>query len=145
MEAWIEDYMGQQTGNRLIDHMMYHGKKLHLLKQLIPEANDSVIIEYTQEQMDWMSNNEEEMWTFYLKNELFYSTDQYKIKRLTFPAPNSTAIGMPSSAPGRTGNYLGLKIVESFVNRNPEMDFKKLQEMDAQRLLESSKYKPRKR
>jgi len=145
MEAWIEDKMGPQTGSRLIDQMMYNGKKLYLLKQVLPEIHDSIIMEYSQKQMDWIEGNEEEMWVFYLKNELFYSTDQYKIKRLTFPAPNSEAIGMPSSAPGRTGNYLGWKIVENFTKRNPEVDFQKLLEMDSQRLFELSKYKPGKR
>lgn len=141
LDAWIEDQMGTENGNRLIDQMIYNGKKLYLLEQIIDEP-DSILLEYTGEQLDWIINNEREMWAFYLENNWFYTTDQYVIKRLVFPSPNSTAIGMPAGAPGQTGNYLGWKIVNSYMKRHPETNFEQLMEIEAQRLLELSKFKP---
>jgi hypothetical protein len=141
MDAWIEDQMGLQSGNRLIDHMAYNGKKLYLLDQII-EENDSILLEYSAKQMDWLKNNELELWSFFFENDWFYTTDQYVVKRLVYPAPNTTAIGMPAAAPGNTGTYLGYKIVQSYMKRYPETDFKTLMSIDGQQLLELSKFKP---
>jgi len=141
LDAWLEDKMGLQDGSRLIDQMLYNGKKIFLLDQMT-EINDSVLLEYTPKQIQWIENNKKEMWSFYFKNDWFYTTDNYVIKRLVEPSPNSTAIGMPTSAPGRTGNYLGYEIVKAYMKRHPETSTEDLLSMDAQKLLESSKYKP---
>jgi hypothetical protein len=141
MESWLEDKMGIVKGDRLIDHMIYNGAKLYLLEDLL-EAPDTVLLEYTQEQLDWVKSNEQEMWSFYFQNDWFYTTDQYIIKRLVNPAPNSMALKMPSSAPGRTGNYLGYRIVKSYLRRFPETSVEELLSTDAQKILEASKFKP---
>ena len=141
VESWIEDKMGASGGNRLIDDMLFEGKKLYVLEQLT-EIPDSILLEYTSEQTEWLESNEKEMWAFYLQNDWFYTTDQYVIKRLTFPAPNTMALGMPAAAPGRTGVYLGWKIVRSYMKRYPETGWEELLSMDAQRLLEQSRFKP---
>lgn len=142
MESWIEDQMGLQKGNRAIDYMLYNGRKLYLLKQVLPDVQDSILMEYTGKQVEYLDKNQKELWAFYLEEQLFYTTDNYKIKRLVFPAPNSTALRMPPETPGQTGNYLGLKIVESFMKRNPETGIDQLLSIDAQNLLEQSKFKP---
>ncbi|HHH52282.1 MAG TPA: hypothetical protein ENK91_01365 [Bacteroidetes bacterium] len=144
MELWVEDKLGDPTGNRAIDAMIKNGKKLYILKRLMPEISDTVLLEYTPDQMDWLSDNEQEMWNFYIENNLFYTTDNYKIKRLTEPGPNSQALGMPKKSPGETGNYLGYKIVAEFMRRNGEMDVNDLiNYKDSQKLMEKSRFKPK--
>jgi lipoprotein NlpI len=83
------------------------------------------------------------MWAFYIENNWFYTTEDYVIKRLTFPAPNATALGLPEAAPGQTANYLGWKIVESYLRRYPETTIDDLLKQDAQKTLELSKFKPK--
>ena len=141
LESWLEDQMGPNTGNRLVDEMLYQGKKLYLLDQ-VTEIPDTILLEYTPAQLAWLENNEKEMWSYYLEKDWFYTTDPYIIKRLTFPAPNTMALGMPSEAPGRTANYLGWKIVREYMKRHPETTFDQLNTLDAQRLLETSRFKP---
>lgn len=141
MDAWLEDKMGLVQGDRLVDHMIYNGIKLNILEDIL-EVPDSVLTEYPQEKLEWLENNEKEMWSFYFQNDWFYSTDQYVIKRLIQPAPNSTALQMPAAAPGQTANYLGWKIVKSYLKRFPESDVEKLLTDDAQKILEASRFKP---
>ncbi|HEB61703.1 MAG TPA: hypothetical protein ENI82_00990 [Bacteroidetes bacterium] len=143
LELWVDDKLGDPPGNRAIDAMIKNGKKLYVLKQLIPEISDTVLLEYTPSQLEWLGKNEREMWTFYIENNLFYTTDSYKIKRLTSPAPNSQALGMPTKSPGETGNYLGYKIVSEFMKRQGEMSLKDLiNYKDSQKLMERSRFKP---
>jgi len=141
LDAWLEDILGRANGNRLVDEMIFNGTKMFLLENIM-DAPDSIITEYPMEKLKWMEENEKEMWAFYFKNDWFYTTDQYVIKRLVNPAPNSVALRMPSAAPGQTGNYLGWKIVKSYMNRFPETQVKQLLQSDAQHILEQSRYKP---
>ena len=141
VESWIEDKMGMVMGDRLIDHMIFNGTKLYILENVL-NAPDSIITEYTQQQLEWIKANEKEMWSFYFQNDWFYSTDQYIIKRLVEPAPNSMALKMPSSAPGQTGNYLGYRIVSSYFKRFPETTIESFLKSDPQKILEKSKFKP---
>ncbi len=143
LELWVDDKLGDPPGNRAIDAMIKNGKKLYVLKQLLPEISDTVLLEYTPSQLEWLGKNEREMWTFYIEHNLFYTTDNYKIKRLTFPAPNSQALGMPKKSPGETGNYLGYKIVSEFMKRQVEMSIQDLiNYKDSQKLMEKSRFKP---
>ena len=144
LEMWIEDKLSDMKGTRAIDYMIKNGKKLYILKQLMPDIQDSVLLEYTPQQLEWLQNNEKEMWSYYIKKNFFYTTDNYIIKRLVKPAPNSQALGMPRKSPGYTGNYLGYKIVTAYMQRNKEMTLEQLiKEKDAQKILEQSKFKPK--
>jgi hypothetical protein len=82
------------------------------------------------------------MWAHFLKEELLYSTDFQKFRKLVDYSPSSP--GMPPEAPGRTANYMGLKIVEAYMRRYPDLGLQGLTELqDAQYILEQSRYKPR--
>lgn len=144
LELWLEDRFFSNTGSRAIDHIIDNGKKYYLLKKLIPEIADTILFEYTPNQLKWMQNNEQELWSFLIKNNLFYTADEYNIIRLTNPAPNSQALGMPVNSPGQTGNYIGFRIIESYMSRNRESSISDLiSNRDAQNVLEASKFKPK--
>ncbi|NNE25507.1 MAG: hypothetical protein HKN09_01570 [Saprospiraceae bacterium] len=144
LEVWINDALGNPPGKRFIDQMIYNGKRLYLLNKVLPFIQDTVIFEYTPEQLAWVEANELEMWSFFLDNELLYQTDQRKNIKYLNPAPHSP--GMPPQAPGRTANYIGWKIVDAYMNRNKDKSLQDLIAMqDAQELMQLSKYKPRRR
>ncbi len=143
MELFIEDKMGFPKGNRMLDHMIHNGKKLYILDRLMPFVQDSVIMEYSKEQMEWVNDNELEMWAFFFKEKLFYESNGSKINKYINPSPNSPK--MPEKAPGMTGNFLGWKIVEAYMEKNPELSLTDLINIsDAQEILDQSKYKPKK-
>jgi hypothetical protein len=142
VEALIQDRMSDPKQQRLLDIMIYNGKKLYALDKVLPEVHDSIVMEFTSEQMNWCEQNELEMWAFFFKEELFYETDINKINKYIYPSPHSP--GMPDVAPGRTGNYMGWKIVEAYMKKFPKTGLEELFELeDAQKLLELSKYKPK--
>jgi hypothetical protein len=144
IELWLDDKIFKSKGSRAIDHIIENGKKLYLMKKIMPEIQDSVLLEYSAENMKWLDENEQEMWSYFIKNNFFYTTDEYKIKRLTSPSPNSQALGMPLKSPGMTGNYLGYRIINTYMRRNKETGMSDLvKNNDAQTILESSKFKPK--
>lgn len=140
----VDELTGPPNGKRFIDQIVHNGKKLYILKHLMPESQDSVIMEFTPEQLNWLENNELEMWSYFLEEEFFYETNQMKIDKYLNHSPHSP--GMPPQAPGRTGTFIGLKIVEAYMKKYPETSLKELIELrDAQKLVEMAKYKPKRR
>jgi hypothetical protein len=140
-ETILSDQMGTPQGSRLIDQMVYEGKKIYLLKLVMPETPDSIITEYSQSQLDWCEKNELQMWSFFFDEKLFFETSPVKIAKYVYPAPSSA--GMPEEAPGRTAAFLGWKIVIAYMERFPKTSITELLAIhDGQLLLEKSKYKP---
>lgn len=126
---------------RLLDLMVHNGKKLYILDKLLPYAPDSIKLEVTGPQVDWLEDNELEMWAFLIKEELLYSTDNRKIRKLVDYSPHSP--GMPDEAPGRTANWVGWQVVRAYMRKHPEATMAELIALeDAQALLDASRYKP---
>ncbi len=138
----VEDILGPIPGNKMIDHMIHKGKELYILDLLLPYAQDSVKLEYTQKQVDWCSENEANIWAFLISENLLYSTDWGKYRKYVEQSPN--APGMPEEAPGRTANWLGWQIVKAYMEKNRGATLQDLVQLrDAQSILDKSKYKPR--
>ena len=141
LDPLIDDLVELPKGDRLLDLMIYNGKKLYLLDALLPYTHDSIKWEYSTAQTNWVLENEVQMWSYLLQEELIYETSTDKIKKLVDQSPSSP--GMPKESPGRTGNFMGLRIVEAFMNRNPDTSMEQLVNLDSQKILDKSKYKPR--
>lgn len=140
----IDNMVDGAGGARLIDLMIHNGKKLYLKKLFMPYTNDTLIFEYTTAQLDWVGKNELEIWGFLADQNLVYESVPTKISKYINPSPN--APGMPVEAPGRTANYIGLKIIEAYVRKYPNTSIQQLINLkDAQKILELSKYKPKRK
>jgi hypothetical protein len=143
LELMIDEQIGAAKGDRMLDLMIHNGKRLYLLNKVLPSVSDTVIMEYSKEQLNWAENNEVEMWAFFFKKELFYKTNRMEINKYLNVSPNSP--GMPMEAPGRTANYMGWKIIEAYMKRNPELSILELiNNTDAQDILNKSRFKPKK-
>ena len=143
-EIIVADILGRETGKRLLDQMLYNGKKLYLLDQIMPVVSDTIIMEYPQEDMEWVQNNELQIWDYFIKNKLIYETSHLKINKYFNKSPHSP--GMPPEAPGRTANYIGWRIISKYMSRYPDTTLPELIAMtDSQKLMELSRYKPKRR
>jgi hypothetical protein len=141
-ELLVDDVVGEVNGARMIDHMIHNGKKIYVLEKLLPFVHDTILLEYSPKQLTWCIENEKEMWAFFLDEKLFFETSAAKINKYINPAPSSQ--GMPAESPGRTANYFGWKIVKAYMKKYPQISLMQLLEFsDAQKLLEDSKFKPK--
>ena len=142
LRVLFEDaYPPPRTG-RMIDYLMYEGKKLYLLEHLLPETPDHVVYEVTEAQMDWLHDNEAPIYAYLQQEDLLFSTDVNKINKYTRPAPYTP--GMPQESPGGAVNYLGRQIVAAYLRQHPEVTLPELLAMeDGQEVLRGARYKPR--
>jgi len=143
LDIWIEDKIAPPAKNNLVSHMITNGKKLYILDKLLPTVSDTVIMEYTKDQLDWADNNQHQIWSYFFNQDLFYETNLRRLNKYISPSPDSP--GMPPEAPGRIANYMGWQIVKTYMNRYPDKGLEMLiMENDAQKILDLSKFKPRK-
>lgn len=140
LEVWVDDMMGPPSGDRLIDLMMDRGKKLYILESLMPEVHDSVIIDYPSNKMEYVHNNERNIWIHFTTQDMLYETSLNKIQKYIGPSPTSP--GMPTEAPGNTGSWLGWQIVRAYMRNHPQTTLKDLLALkDAQQILDRSGYR----
>ena len=140
--ALAQNLTGDLAGERLIDHMLYNGKQLYLVDLLLPETPDSLKMGYSREDMEGSMANEAEVWARLLEQNLLYSTDFPKFRKLVTPSPNAPIAF--TEAPGEIGNWVGWQIVRAYMKRHPNTTMTELLNFtDAQKFLEASRYKPR--
>ncbi|NRA51866.1 MAG: hypothetical protein HRU12_22295 [Phaeodactylibacter sp.] len=141
IQTLVSGLMPPPRQQRLLDLMVDNGKKLYILDKLLPYAPDSIKLEVTGAQAEWLNDNELEMWAFLIKEDLMYETDNRKIRKFVDYSPHSP--GMPDEAPGRTANWVGWQVVKAYMERHPETTMEELIALDdAQALLDASRYKP---
>lgn len=129
------------TADNVLAEIIHNGKLKYFEKCMLPETSDEMIFGFTPDQMKFCRNNESQMWQYLVENNLLFSTDQLTIRKLTGEAPFTGYFTKES--PGRAAIWLGFRIVESYMIKNPGI---KIEEMiknkDVQGILEKSKYSP---
>ena len=117
---------------------------MYLLDVYLPSVSEKEKTGYTFAKLAWAKQQEEAVWKFFIENELLYSTDTKLNKRFIENAPFSKFYtAQDNQSPGKIGSYIGWQIVRSFMKQN-DVSLQKLIAIDAQSLLDQSKYKPKK-
>lgn len=142
VHAWMSKAWPEKGKSAtLLNEMIYKGKLLYLVDALMPDVHDSIKIGFTNAQLEWCVANENNMWGFLIKNKFLYTNDVHTVTKFTGDAPFTT--GFVKESPGRTGVWIGWQIVRKYMDNNPNVTFEQLMmEMDAQKILANSKYKP---
>ena len=142
LKAIADDiYPDQSTGRPLIEQMVEKGKAWYLLHQFMPDAADSVLWGYTGKQINWLQENEGNIWGYLLSNENLYSIEPVTIQNYLGDAPFTQ--GMPESSPGNIGQWVGLRIVEQWVEKNSKLSLPEILATPAKQIFDESKYRPK--
>jgi gliding motility-associated lipoprotein GldB len=131
------------TDRSFLAQLVYFGKELYLKDRLLPFLDDAKKIGYSEEQLEWVRANEEQIWRYFIERELLYSTDRSLGPRFLDPAPFSKfQLELDNESPGRIGRYIGWQIVRSFMGAN-EVPLQQLMDLQAEELFKRSRYKPK--
>lgn len=128
---------------RLLDLMVAEGKVLYFEELTLPGTADNIKIGHTTAQYEWCKSNEARIWAFLVENNLLFATDPEVVGKLLTDGPFTSGFGKES--PGRIGTWIGWQIVRNYMERNPDLTpAEMMKETDSQKILEGSRYKPRK-
>ncbi|MGM0377710.1 MAG: gliding motility protein GldB [Bacteroidota bacterium] len=137
----MTEYAYNDSVNDLISQMVYHGKMLHFVEHTIPEIPDTLLFGYSEDQMEWCRTNEAFMWETMIEKKHLFSTEQDLIRKYVGDAPFTNFFGQES--PGRTGRYIGYKLMESWMDQHSEKSFKDMMEAtDPHNILSNAGYRP---
>ena len=142
-EAMYYSYVFMDVkAKNVLKEMIDRGKKYYFIEAMDPTLNDSVLLGYSSQQMEWAQDNEGQIWATIVGNNMLYANgfEQYRV--LFNDGPFTAAFS--DSAPARLGDFVGLQIVRSFMSNNDESLQSLLQMTDYQDILQRSQYKPRK-
>lgn len=141
LKAWLMSEF-RETNQRkdLLSEMIYQGKILYALNELLPEWDESDILGYTEQQQEWCEEHAKDIWKMTIDHNYLFNSDSQVIQKYMEDAPYTAIISTES--PGRVGLWLGLQIIKNYA-KNTGHDLQSiLLENNNQLLLKSAKYNP---
>ena len=130
--------------NKFLDKMVNYGKILTLQDAFLPKTMDQYKISYTKDQQSWAISNEENIYNYFVENDLLFSDDNRLDERFLAKAPFSkfyTEIDQKSSP--RVGAFIGWQICRKYLEKNPEATLQKFLQLPATEIFNNSNYKPK--
>lgn len=142
VKSWMmNEFPYSSEKNDVINRILYEGKIMYLQRALLRDAPDTIITGFSQAQLEWCELSEAEMWAKMIEDNMVYSESEEDLNHMVIDAPFTP--GFPRESPGRAGCWIGLRIVEAYMERFPETTLQELMDMnDGQMFLTQSKYKP---
>ncbi|MGE0077172.1 MAG: hypothetical protein AB7S48_04850 [Bacteroidales bacterium] len=142
IRAWLYgEFAFNDSIDNLLSNMIYEGELIYITKHLLPSEPEYLIHGFTPKQMKWCKANEEDMWTYLIENKMLFTTNTLDINKFVNDAPFTS--GFPQESPGRAAVWIGYRIIESLMERNPTMSLEELMSIkDYQQVLNMARYKP---
>lgn len=140
--AFAKAHTLKPQASTFLDQMIYEGKQLYLMEQLLPQKPLHEVFGYTQAEFDFAVENERNVWQNFVASELLYNTDRSLLARFIDPAPFSKFyLEFDSETPGRLGRFIGYKIVAAYMKNN-DVPLKTMGIQATDVIFASAKYKP---
>ncbi len=142
--AIINSQFKSGKGRQFLHNILNEGKKMYLLDMYVPNLSDEIKMGYNSEKMQWVRENEVQIWKYFIENELLYSTNADLYTRFIANAPFSKFyLDIDKESPGKVGVWLGWQIVKSYMKNN-NVTLQQLLQTNAEDIFNKSKYKPKK-
>ena len=142
LQGWLLTEFDNETPvNTLLHHSIFYGKIFFAVKALAPEVSDSVIIHYSNKQMDYCKTYEKNLWGYMAEKNRLFENNMRTVQELTGEGPFTAAIS--KECPPGIAKWIGWQIVKSYMKNNEKVTLDELMnEKDAQKILSKSKYRP---
>ena len=143
VEKFTSYIMPPPENRTFLAQLLYEGKKMYLQDLLLPDEKDANKMAYTEEELEWVKENEVYIWQYFIEKQVLYQTDPEWVERFLEPAPFSKFyLQLDNESPGRIGRWIGWQIVRKYREQH-ETTIEDLIKLPAQQLFNQSKYKPK--
>lgn len=124
----------------LLSDMIYHGKADEFVFEMMPNVADTLVLGYTDRQMDETWEAQDLVYAHFVDNKLLFETNPFKKDKYMIERPTTNEVG--PACPGRIGQWLGWRITEKYRSENPSISFQQLMaNTNAKEIFEKSKYR----
>lgn len=126
-------------GHSLIHRMIREGIKHQFLHRMLPEASEAELFNYTPEQMEWAVLYETRIYKLLI--DKLYSSEGSIMEDYIGEKPYTTELSQVSAP--RIGVFIGAKMVETYLKRNPDVTLAALCELtDFEAIFREARYRP---
>lgn len=141
MKNVVEDAFPYQPQNlNLVEDMVEKGKRMALLKRVLPHVADTLLLGYTSEQLKGCEANEALIWNYFVKNDLLFSKEPLINQQYLKDGPKTPELGQ--GAPGYIGLFTGWKIAEAWLRKFSDVPWETFMKKSPKEIFEQSGYKP---
>ena len=127
---------------QIVDEMVFCGRKDFFVEAMCPTLPDSILLGYSQEQWQWVTENEGQVWADIVGSRRLYDAGLDNYMMFFGDGPFTQAYSY--EAPSRLGEFFGLNIIRSYFSNNEISLQDLMQRKDFQNIFQDSRYKPRK-
>ena len=141
VKGWLlVHYLRDAQGEDLLTNLVETGKVMVLLDALLPDVPVNLKFAFTPQQLAWVEANEFSIWREIVANDMLFSKKPDQIGRFFNDGPFTN--GFPRESPGHMGEWIGYRMVRSYMKEHTEVTFPDLFRMkDAREILKE--YKPK--
>lgn len=135
LTAWIMTHYVPEVKGNTAEQMIRWGKILYLTEAALPNEDESIIMRYTKPDFEYAQKNEYAFWQFLVKEKLLFSENERDQSNFLNEGPFT--IGLPQESPDRMGQFVGWKMIHSYMTENPDMPLKDLIDLPYTEILQA--------
>ncbi|MCT4580215.1 MAG: hypothetical protein N4A35_02270 [Flavobacteriales bacterium] len=139
MKYWLLNrFYDEKAGDDFVSKIIELGKIMYLLDAVLPDVSDDVKINYTPEELNWVQNNENNIWKTLVDDEVLYTKNPMTINQYIVDGPFTK--GLPNESPSKVGIWVGWQIVRDYVDENDVDVLSLLKEKNSLKILRAYKH-----
>lgn len=108
----------------VINRLIYEGALIASKMTLVKDASLSDALGYNREQLQWLIDNEGELWRKLVGSKMIFDRSSTVSDRLVLPSPTTNVLS--PDCPGRAGRYIGYRILESYMKSHRDASLTQL-------------------
>lgn len=124
----------------LLASMIYWGKTYYFAEHLLPCTPDSLIIGYTEDELQRAQASELAIWQHFLEKKLLFQSNPMVVSKYSDERPYTNEIG--TKCPGRIAQWMGWQIVRQYAKKKKCTLSDLMHTSNAQQIFEESGYRP---
>ncbi len=136
------NFFDQQTmPKELVFRMLYEARIVYLASKLLPQTKAYKIFGFTPQQYKWCVEHEAQIWTTLVNNQLLFEKSAQKIEHYFTEGPFTK--DFPKESPAKAVLYVGYKIIEQYMQNQPDVSFQRLMKaQNFKQMFSQAKYNP---
>ena len=119
----------------LVEQMIHYGKLLYVSEICFTNLPAHLILRYPKSKFNWAISHENMIWKYLVDQQLLFSSNEREITGLLKEGPFS--LGLPEAGPDRLGQFIGWKMVHSFMENESDFTLNALMKTNYNQILQS--------
>lgn len=116
ISTWTMTHIVPEVKGNLAEEMIRWGKILIVAEAALYDSAKELVLRYSKEDYEWALENEYNLWDYLKREELLFKDSEREKMNMINPGPFT--VGLPEKGPDRLGQFLGWRIVHSFLEKN---------------------------